>query len=54
HGDPNHAGLAHWEPYGLPRRQTLLFDVRSTLADDPRGGERELYRQAPFLQRGTF
>lgn len=54
HGDPNHAGLAHWEPYGLPRRQTLLFDVRSALADDPRGGERELYRQAPFLQRGTF
>lgn len=54
HGDPNHAGLAHWEAYGLPRRQTLLFDVRSTLADDPRGGERELYRQAPFLQRGTF
>lgn len=54
HGDPNHAGLPHWEPYSLPRRQTLLFDRRSTLVDDPRGGERELYGQAPFIQRGTF
>ncbi|GAB3044402.1 carboxylesterase/lipase family protein [Stenotrophomonas tumulicola] len=54
HGDPNHGGLPQWEPYGLPRRQTLLFDRHSTLADDPRGGERELYGQAPFVQRGTF
>jgi len=54
HGDPNHDGLPRWEPYSLPRRQTLLFDRRSSLADDPRGGERELYGQAPFIQRGTF
>ena len=53
-GDPNHPGIARWEPYDLQRRQTLLFDTRTQLADDPRGGERELYRQAPFLQRGTF
>ena len=54
HGDPNHAGIPSWEPYTLPRRQTLLFDQHSTLADDPRGGERRLYQQAPFMQRGTF
>ena len=54
HGDPNHAGIPAWEPYSLPRRQTLLFDAHSTLADDPRGGERALYQQAPFIQRGTF
>jgi para-nitrobenzyl esterase len=54
HGDPNHAGLARWERYSLPRRQTMLFDRTPRQADDPRGGERELYRQAPFIQRGTL
>lgn len=54
HGDPNHAGLARWDRYSLARRETMLFDVASRQADDPRGGERELYRQAPFIQRGTF
>ncbi|KAB7770968.1 carboxylesterase/lipase family protein [Xanthomonas maliensis] len=54
HGDPNHRGIPSWTPYTLPRRQTLLFDTHSRLADDPRGGERRLYQQVPFLQRGTF
>ncbi|GAB3511401.1 carboxylesterase/lipase family protein [Pseudoxanthomonas daejeonensis] len=54
HGDPNHAGLARWEPYTMARRQTLLFDVPATLADDPRGGERRFWQQAPFVQRGTM
>ncbi|WP_313465994.1 carboxylesterase family protein, partial [Stenotrophomonas sp.] len=53
HGDPNHAGLADWAPYTLPQRRTMLFDVHSRGADDPRGGERELYQRVPFLQRGT-
>src|SRR5690606_30739249 len=54
HGDPNHAGLPRWEPYSLPRRQTLLFDVPPALADDPRGAERAFWQQAPFVQRGTM
>ncbi|MCD7098550.1 carboxylesterase/lipase family protein [Stenotrophomonas sp. MMGLT7] len=54
HGDPGHAGLPRWEPYSLPRRQTMLFDRPCRLADDPRGGERRLYAQAPFVQRGTL
>ena len=54
HGDPNHAGLPHWQQYGLERRQTMLFDTQSRQMDDPRGGERRLYQQAPFIQRGTF
>jgi para-nitrobenzyl esterase len=54
HGDPNHAGLAHWEPYSMARRQTMLFDVPATLADDPRGAERRFWQQAPFVQRGTM
>ncbi|WP_079224519.1 carboxylesterase/lipase family protein [Stenotrophomonas maltophilia] len=53
HGNPNHAGLADWAPYTLPQRRTMLFDLRSRGADDPRGGERELYQRVPFLQRGT-
>ncbi|NYI17161.1 para-nitrobenzyl esterase [Xanthomonas arboricola] len=54
HGDPNHRGAQHWKQYSLQRRETLLFDVPSRLANDPRGGERRLYQQAPFIQRGTF
>ncbi|MCC4615009.1 carboxylesterase/lipase family protein [Xanthomonas campestris pv. asclepiadis] len=53
-GDPNHRGLPHWTPYSLQRRETLLFDTPSRLEHDPRGGERKLYQQAPFIQRGTF
>ncbi len=52
-GDPNYAGLARWEPYTLPRRQTMVFDVESRLADDPRGAERRLFEKVPFIQQGT-
>nr|WP_276595097.1 carboxylesterase/lipase family protein [Xanthomonas campestris] len=54
HGDPNHRSLPRWKQYSLEHRETLLFDVPSQLANDPRGGERQLYQQAPFIQRGTF
>ncbi|NIK40743.1 para-nitrobenzyl esterase [Xanthomonas arboricola] len=53
-GNPNHRSLPHWTPYSLQRRETLLFDTPSRLEHDPRGGERKLYQQAPFIQRGTF
>jgi para-nitrobenzyl esterase len=52
-GDPNCKALPRWEPYGLPRRQTMLFDNASRLADDPRGGERRLFEKVPFVQAGT-
>ena len=54
HGDPNHAALPRWQTYSLARRETMLFDATPQQADDPRGGERRLYQQAPFIQRGTF
>ena len=54
HGNPNHAGLPAWAPYTLPQRQTMVFDDESRMQDDPRGGERKLYAQVPFVQRGTF
>ena len=52
-GDPNYTGLAHWEPYTLPRRQTMVFDAESRLVDDPRGAERRLFAKVPFVQQGT-
>lgn len=54
HGDPNHGGLPRWQTYSLARRETMLFDAPPQQANDPRGGERRLYQQAPFIQRGTF
>lgn len=52
-GDPGHAGMPAWTPYSMAARETMVFDAAPRLEHDPRGGERMLYRQAPFLQRGT-
>jgi para-nitrobenzyl esterase len=52
-GDPNGRAMPRWEPYGLPRRQTMVFDNISRLVDDPRGAERRLFEKVPFIQAGT-
>jgi para-nitrobenzyl esterase len=52
-GDPNYTGMPRWEPYSLPRRATMVFDVESRLVDDPRGAERRLFSKVPFIQQGT-
>lgn len=52
-GDPNIRGLPTWEPYRLPRRQTMLLDDESRLVDDPRGAERRLFARVPYIQQGT-
>jgi para-nitrobenzyl esterase len=52
-GDPNYSGLPRWQPYTLPRRQTLVFDATTRLVDDPRGAERRLFAKVPFTQQGT-
>jgi para-nitrobenzyl esterase len=52
-GDPNHTGLPRWDRYELPRRQTMLFDIDSRMADDPRGDERAFFAQIPYVQPGT-
>ena len=52
-GDPNNKAIPKWEPYQLPRRQTLLFNTESLLGDDPRGKERELFAKVPWIQQGT-
>jgi para-nitrobenzyl esterase len=52
-GDPNCRAIPRWEPYTLPRRQTLVFDNQTRLVDDPRGAERRLFAKVPFVQAGT-
>lgn len=53
-GNPSHKGIPEWKPYTLEKRETLVFNEKSALAFDPRGGERRLYARVPFIQRGTF
>ncbi len=52
-GNPNHPGIPAWTPYGLERRETMVFDVQSRMADDPRGDERAFFGQIPYVQPGT-
>jgi para-nitrobenzyl esterase len=52
-GDPNCRAVPRWEPYGLTRRQTMIFDRPPHMADDPRRGERRLFEKVPFVQAGT-
>jgi para-nitrobenzyl esterase len=52
-GNPNHSGMPRWSPYELDRRQTMVFDVRTRMEDDPRGAERRLFAKVPYVQPGT-
>ena len=52
-GDPNNKAIPRWEPYTLPRRQTLVWNDTTRLVDDPRGAERRLFEKVPFVQAGT-
>ena len=52
-GDPNHPNLPHWPRYDLTHRPTMLWDNPARVEDDPRGNERKLIEQAPYLQPGT-
>jgi para-nitrobenzyl esterase len=52
-GTPNNRQIPRWEPYTLPRRRTMVFDVPSHVEDDPRGAERRLFARVPYVQPGT-
>jgi para-nitrobenzyl esterase len=52
-GNPNNKLIPRWEPYTLPRRRTMVFNVPSHLEDDPRGAERRLFAKVPYVQPGT-
>ena len=52
-GNPNHPGLPHWKPYNLKERSTMSLDLPPRLVRDPRGNERQLIEQVPYVQPGT-
>jgi para-nitrobenzyl esterase len=52
-GRPETPGLPAWPTYDLTRRATMVFDAKTRLADDPRGDERRLFAQVPYVQPGT-
>lgn len=52
-GDPNHVGLPEWPVYDLIHRQTMIFDARSHIENDPRKWQRELFARIPYIQPGS-
>jgi para-nitrobenzyl esterase len=42
-GDPNTAGLPHWEPYTTDARSVMFLDNQSTLVKDPEADVRKLW-----------
>jgi para-nitrobenzyl esterase len=52
-GDPDNASIPRWPRYTLPQRGTMIFDLQSSVINDPRADERRLFQSAPFLKEGT-
>lgn len=52
-GSPQTAALPEWKGYSLANRETMIMDLVPELVNDPRGAERKLFEQAPFIQQGT-
>lgn len=52
-GNPNNKLIPGWEPYTLPRRQTMIFNVPPRQEDDPRGAERCIFVKVPYVQAGS-
>ena len=52
-GNPNNAAVPAWNPYSLPERATMIFDVENRSENDPRAAERRVFQTAPFLKQGT-
>lgn len=46
-------GRADWTGYALPSRATMVFGDHIRMENDPRGWQRELWSQAPYVQPGT-
>jgi para-nitrobenzyl esterase len=52
-GTPNVKRLPPWPTYDLTRRNTMIFDSTCRIVSDPRGDERRLFEQVPYVQPGT-
>lgn len=46
-------GNPGWAPYGVPERETMVFDRVSRVIKDPRKWERELFARVPYVQPGS-
>jgi len=46
-GNPNHAGLADWEPYNATTRPTMIFDKECRQEMDPKPEDRERIMACP-------
>jgi para-nitrobenzyl esterase len=52
-GRPKAGGLPEWPAFELSKRATMVFDRETRVVDDPRGRERRLFGQVPYVQPGT-
>jgi para-nitrobenzyl esterase len=52
-GNANNPTIPEWRPYSQTKRETMIFDLPPNLENDPRGRERRLFEQVPFIQQGT-
>ena len=52
-GNPDNKAIPKWPRYELMHRPTMIWNTVSQIEDDPRGEERKLIDQAPYLQPGT-
>ena len=52
-GNPNGAAVPHWPVFSLDKRETMVFDERTRVEDDPRGQERVYLGQVPYVQPGS-
>jgi para-nitrobenzyl esterase len=52
-GNPAFSGAVRWPPYDLLLRDTLILNVESGIAADPRKWQRELFAGAPYVQPGN-
>ncbi len=46
-------GNPGWQAYSLARRETMIFDTKSRVENDPRQWERQLFARVPYIQPGT-
>ncbi|MGH9219334.1 MAG: carboxylesterase family protein, partial [Vicinamibacterales bacterium] len=52
-GTPKTSAIPAWPAFDLERRATMIFDHEVCVVDDPRGRERRLFGQVPYVQPGT-
>jgi para-nitrobenzyl esterase len=52
-GRPDTPSLPDWPVYDLAARRTMIFDRDVRVVADPRGNERRIFAQGPYVQPGT-